>query len=53
MTNDMAILMALTEFTRILEEEGEDAAIEWAEMMELSLTAPEESDSEPHLRIVG
>lgn len=52
MTNNMAIMMALTEFDRILKEEGEDAAIEWAEMMEVSLTGSESSDSEPHLRIV-
>lgn len=41
----MAVLMALHEFQRIMETEGEDAAIEWAneqtEMLEGLETSPQ------------
>lgn len=41
MPNTTAILMAIAEFDRIRDEEGEDAAIEWAEQMALDIDPPE------------
>lgn len=54
MRNITAILMALGEFERIMEEEGEDAAIAWADQMALDVSPQESesSDSLPSLRIV-
>jgi len=54
MRNITAILMALGEFERIMEEEGEDAAIAWADQMSLDITPSEDvsSDTSPSLRIV-
>ena len=48
MKNITAILMALGEFERIMKEEGEDAAIAWADQMALDITP----DTKPKLRLV-
>jgi hypothetical protein len=50
---DVNQLVIITEFLRIHEEEGEEAAILWAEMQEAMLEARELSRNKPDLRIVG
>ena len=49
---DVRMLVAIARFSEIYEEEGEAAAIAWAESEALTLEGFEESDSEPRLRIV-
>ena len=47
------MLVVIARFAEIMEEEGEEAAIKWADEQRLTLEEPSTSDKKPSLRIVG
>jgi hypothetical protein len=51
--HDAAILVAIARFSEIVETQGEDAAIAWADDYCASLTESERKDTAPRLRIVS